>query len=64
MGAKIVVPPGLPAAEFDMTRIREVLIHLLENAGKYAPAGTPIRISADTREGTNRRQRRRPRTGH
>lgn len=48
---EVVVPPGLPLAQFDMTRIREVLIHLLENAGKYAPAGTPIRVSAALEKG-------------
>jgi two-component system sensor histidine kinase KdpD len=36
----------LPAVRFDFARIREVLVHLLENAGKYAPPGTPIQVSA------------------
>lgn len=41
----------LPPAIFDFTRIREVLIHLLENAAKYSPAGTPIQVSAVVEKG-------------
>jgi two-component system sensor histidine kinase KdpD len=41
------IPPDLAAVEFDFARIKEVLIHLLENAAKYSPAETPIRISAE-----------------
>jgi two-component system sensor histidine kinase KdpD len=36
----------LPKVRIDLPRIREVLMHLLENAGKYSPAGTPIKISS------------------
>ena len=35
------VPPALPYVRMDVNRIREVLMHLLENAGKYSPAGSP-----------------------
>jgi two-component system sensor histidine kinase KdpD len=45
------VPDTLPEVKFDFDRIREMLLHLLENAGKYAPAGTPIRVSAEARDG-------------
>jgi two-component system sensor histidine kinase KdpD len=38
------VPDSLPLVRFDFVRIREVLVHLVENAGKYSPAGTPIRV--------------------
>ncbi len=31
----------------DVQRIREVLMHLLENAGKYSGAGTPIKVSSE-----------------
>jgi two-component system, OmpR family, sensor histidine kinase KdpD len=31
----------------DLTRIREVLIHLIENANQYSPAGEPITITAE-----------------
>jgi two-component system sensor histidine kinase KdpD len=41
----------LPAVRFDFARIREVLVHLLENAGTYAPAGTPIQVSAVVEKG-------------
>jgi two-component system, OmpR family, sensor histidine kinase KdpD len=41
----------LPTASFDFARIREVLVHLLENAGTYAPAGTPIQVSAVVEKG-------------
>ena len=38
---------SLPNVLMDMQRIREVLMHLLENAGKYSNAGTPIKISSE-----------------
>jgi two-component system sensor histidine kinase KdpD len=38
---------GLPAVLMDVQRIREVLMHLLENAGKYSPAGSPIKITGE-----------------
>jgi two-component system sensor histidine kinase KdpD len=41
----------LPTASFDFARIREVLVHLLENAGTYAQAGTPIQVSAVVEKG-------------
>jgi two-component system sensor histidine kinase KdpD len=48
---QVDVPDSLPEAKFDFDRIREVLLHLLENAGKYSPAGTPIRVSAELKDG-------------
>jgi two-component system sensor histidine kinase KdpD len=42
-----IVPDGLPKALMDVNRIREVLMHLLENAGKYSPAGAPIRVTTE-----------------
>jgi two-component system sensor histidine kinase KdpD len=35
----------------DVRRIQEVLAHLFDNAGKYAPPGTPIHITAETADG-------------
>ena len=39
----------LPEVRVDLERIAEVLGHLLENAAKYSPAGTPITLSAEVR---------------
>jgi two-component system sensor histidine kinase KdpD len=48
---QIAIPDNLPLARMDVDRIKEVLIHLLDNAGKYSPAGTPICITAEHRDG-------------
>ncbi|MEQ6290063.1 DUF4118 domain-containing protein [Vogesella sp. GCM10023246] len=40
--------PDLPLVRFDAVLIERVLCNLLENAAKYAPAGSPIRIRAYT----------------
>jgi len=37
----------LPKARVDAGRIRDVLLHLVENAAKYSPPGAPIRITAE-----------------
>jgi two-component system, OmpR family, sensor histidine kinase KdpD len=42
----------LPRVRIDKQRIVEVIRHLLENAVKYSPAGTPIRVTAE-RAGQN-----------
>jgi len=47
---EIVIPPQMPAVRIDLERMKEVLSHLLENAGKYSPAGTPIRITAESKD--------------
>jgi len=44
---EVHLAPGLPKAMMDVQRIREVLMHLLENAGKYSDAGTPIKVSSE-----------------
>jgi two-component system sensor histidine kinase KdpD len=41
------LPEGLPPVPMDPVRIREVLTHLLDNAVKYSPPGTPIVISSE-----------------
>jgi two-component system sensor histidine kinase KdpD len=45
------IPDSLPKVQMDIKRIQEVIAHLLDNAGKYAPAGTPIHVSAELRGG-------------
>lgn len=38
--------PDLPLVQFDASLIERVLVNVLENAGKYTPAGTPLEIRA------------------
>ncbi len=38
--------PDLPLVPIDELLIEQVFINLLENAAKYTPRGTPIRVSA------------------
>jgi len=45
------IPEDLPKLLIDLARIREVMMHLLENAGKYSPAGSPIRITSEVQDG-------------
>jgi two-component system sensor histidine kinase KdpD len=40
------VPDQLPPVQLDAVQIEQVLTNLLENAAKYAPAGTPITVGA------------------
>jgi len=42
----LATPADLPDILVDATSIRKVLGHLLQNAGKYSPSGSRIRISA------------------
>ena len=44
-----LLPDNLPEVRVDLERIAEVLNHLLANAAKYSPEGTPITISAEVR---------------
>jgi two-component system, OmpR family, sensor histidine kinase KdpD len=44
---RLQVPPGLPNARVDLGRIREALIHLIENANRYSPTAQPITITAE-----------------
>jgi two-component system sensor histidine kinase KdpD len=40
------IPADLPLVPFDAVLIEQVLINLLENAAKHAPAGSPIEVTA------------------
>jgi two-component system sensor histidine kinase KdpD len=42
----IDLPPDLPMAEADFLLLEQVIFNLLDNAAKYAPAPSSIRISA------------------
>ena len=46
---EIRVPDHLPRALVDVTWLKKVLQHLLENAAKYSPAGAPIFISSEVK---------------
>lgn len=41
---QVRLAPGLPLVEFDAVLIERVLVNLLENAAKYAPADAPIDV--------------------
>ncbi len=43
----VKVPADTPQISFDFDRIREVMVHLLENAAKYSPKGSEIQVSAE-----------------
>lgn len=45
------IPENLPSVRIDVDRISEVLVHLLDNAGKYSATGTPIQITVESRNG-------------
>jgi two-component system sensor histidine kinase KdpD len=50
LGDRVVnvnVQPGLLRVRVDISRAREALVHLLENANQYSPAAQPITITAE-----------------
>jgi two-component system sensor histidine kinase KdpD len=49
---EVRIPAGLPNARMDSAHIKEVLVHLLENAAKYSSPGAPIRITAEAKDQT------------
>jgi two-component system sensor histidine kinase KdpD len=46
---EIRLPDSLPKVRIDTAWIRKVLKHLLENAAKYSPPGSPIFVSAEVK---------------
>ena len=44
---EVSIADGLPPVMMDLDRIREVITHLVENAAKYSPAGTMIKVTAE-----------------
>jgi two-component system sensor histidine kinase KdpD len=46
---EVRLPEHLPAALMDVSWIKKVLHHLLENAAKYSSAGSPIFVSSEAR---------------
>jgi two-component system, OmpR family, sensor histidine kinase KdpD len=49
---QVDVPDDLPKVRMDLKRIQEVLTQLLDNAGKYAAAETPIFVTAEVSDRT------------
>jgi two-component system sensor histidine kinase KdpD len=45
------IPADLPLVRFDPVLVEQVLINLLENATKYTPPGSPIDVTAVSRDG-------------
>jgi two-component system, OmpR family, sensor histidine kinase KdpD len=48
---EIHTPGDLPLVSIDIDRITAVLVQLLENAAKYSPPASPIRITAEPHDG-------------
>ena len=46
----VTAPSDLPLVALDFTQIEDVLVNLLDNAVRFAPDDTPIRISASKRD--------------
>lgn len=45
----VSAPANLPMVAIDIERIKDVLVHLLENAGKYSPPHSPIRVTVEAK---------------
>ena len=46
IGSKSISPTDLPMVQIDAVLFEQVLFNILDNAAKYAPAGTTIRIQS------------------
>jgi two-component system, OmpR family, sensor histidine kinase KdpD len=44
---EVKLSPGLPPVRADLNRIKDALVHLIDNANIYSPKGAPITISAE-----------------
>lgn len=47
---EVSIADHLPQVQMDAARMQEVMTHLLENASKYSPAGTTVRVTAEQRK--------------
>src|ERR1700678_1097587 len=47
---RVNIPAGLPRVRVDLGRAREALVHLLENANQYSPAGQPITVTVEANQ--------------
>lgn len=45
------IPADLPAVRADVQRLHQVLVNLIDNAIKYTPAGSHVRVSAKQKNG-------------
>ena len=50
-GVELDIPPDLPLLHVDPVLIEQVLVNLLDNAARYAPAGTAVRVGARRADG-------------
>ncbi|HTR16414.1 MAG TPA: sensor histidine kinase KdpD [Acetobacteraceae bacterium] len=50
-GVEVDLEPGLPMVDIDMVLFEQVLFNLLDNAAKYTPVGSQIRVRARRDEG-------------
>jgi two-component system sensor histidine kinase KdpD len=48
---QVKIPDGLPRVRVDLSRAKEVLVQLLENANQYSPPEEPVTISAELNGG-------------
>jgi len=46
---EVSIPENLVPVRMDLDRITEVIVHLLDNAGRYSPPDTPIHVTAEMR---------------
>jgi len=46
---EVIAAADLPRVRMDVLRIREVLMHLLENAGKYSDPGAPVKVISEVK---------------
>ena len=54
VGFRAEVQEGLPTIRGDATRLRQVLMNLIDNAVKYSPAGDQVEVRAYTEDGKRR----------